>query len=413
MFDWLKKLLGRDRQPTTPPDPNAPPKAEPAKASPRWVDVLRWAIWIGMFVAAVGGFVLQWKNDGKLPPLPDIPPPPIQQAGPSPDGPPSYSMGWTRDDAATEAVADSLTFKTFADTPAGQDDAPLPRAVYLWHAYRKLTGKNPPVRNQNPTGSCVAHGTNRAIERTMEVAVANGANYELRRFVEEVTYAGSRVNIGKGRIRGDGSVGAWAAKFVVEYGALPETTVGRYDLTKYDADRCRQWGYNGIPADVMAEAKKYPVGDATRVTTWAGAKKAMANGSAIAVCSDVGFNKPGTMFGFVEPAARDANGCCKPNGEWAHCMCIDGYHTDDAGKEWAHVENSWGPNAHTGPVGWGEPNTSGFWTDAATAERMIKQEAWTFSAVKGFPKKRVELDWFVRTQTRRQFADQFALALAP
>ena len=37
----------------------------------------------------------------------------------------------------------------------------------------------------------------------------------------EVIYGGSRVEIGGGRIRGDGSIGAWAARWVRDYGVVP------------------------------------------------------------------------------------------------------------------------------------------------------------------------------------------------
>ena len=48
-----------------------------------------------------------------------------------------------------------------------------------------------------------------------------------------------------GRVRGDGSVGAWAARFVSEYGVVERGVVGRHDLRKYDEVLCREFGRLG------------------------------------------------------------------------------------------------------------------------------------------------------------------------
>lgn len=338
-------------------------------------------------------------------------PVPIQTPPPAP----FYGEGWSPDPDAVNAVLATLPQPKFAATPAGQGADPLPPSAYLWQTHKKLTGLLPPVHNQNPLGSCVSFGTARAITRSLagEIAI-NGGNFELKEVSEEPIYAGSRIEIGGGRIgRGDGSVGAWAAKFVTTYGALPKAVFGRYDLTKYDPQRAKQWGMPGygVPDDLEADTKKFPAGSATQVASWAEAKRALANHYGIAICSNVGFNKPGTPRGYVDPATRDSRGVCLPFGRWDHCMCLDGYHTDENGKEWGHIENSWSATAHQGPVGWGEPNTSGFWTSAEVIDGMLKQgDSWAYSAVKGFPGKR--LDWFVKKSRPLQDAETL-FALAP
>jgi len=125
-----------------------------------------------------------------------------------------YATGWTQNDEAVKEVSQTLAFPTFADTPAARvaEDS-LPQSVYLWQAERAITGQNPPVKNQGQVGSCVSFGTNTAIERTIAVQIAKrNANAKFFRCVEEVTYGGSRYEIGGGKISGDGSVGAWAAQ---------------------------------------------------------------------------------------------------------------------------------------------------------------------------------------------------------
>lgn len=321
-------------------------------------------------------------------PQPAPPPPVLQQMPPPADAP---AFGWVDDQPAVQAAAATLEFPRFADTPAGKTQDELPDHAYLWDAYRDLFGRPPPPQNQNPVGSCVSFGTSRAMERSLSWAIVHeAAPFKFEQFREEVIYAVSRVDIGGGRMGGDGSVGAWAAKGATEVGHLPAGTYGSYDLTKYDPTRCRQWGSRGVPADLKAELAKYKTGSTSQVKTWAEAKKSLAQGYGIAVCSNQGFAK-----------ARDANGVCRPEGNWAHCMSLDGYHVDKAtGKEYGHIENSWGTSYHTGPVGWGDPSPAGFWAESSVVDRMLKaKDSWNFSIVRGFPRRRV--DWVQRVEPER------------
>lgn len=294
---------------------------------------------------------------------------------------PVYHTGWVNNPDVVAQVAAAEQFKVFSDTPAGRMGEALPDSVYLWKHYETLFARPPPSKNQNPIGSCVSFGTNTAIERTMayEIAVLKKP-LKFKFICEEVTYAGSRVEVGGGRISGDGSVGAWAAKFVKEWGVIARepTADGKYDLTNYDPARCRKWGRDGVPDDLEPLAREHPVQSITQVKDWEEAKKALAQGYGIAICSNQGFSMQ-----------RDARGVCRPSGSWAHCMALDGYQVE-GGSEYGHIENSWGANAHTGPVGWGNPPPSGFWTDSRTIDRMLKQgDSWAFSVVKGFPARKI------------------------
>lgn len=317
--------------------------------------------------------------------------------------------GWVNDPEEVRRTAGDLPTKVFADTPAGQT-RDLPPYVYLWHAHKKLLGKNPPEKDQNPTGSCVGFGTTTAIERTLaaEIVMRGGHASEFAHFSEEVTYAGSRVEANGGTCpirNGDGSNGSWAAKWATKYGMVPKGKYGSIDLTEYSASRARAWNYSGVPDELEPTAKKFPVKDATRITNWADAKKALANGYGIQVASSQGFARQ-----------RDANGVCRAQGNWAHSMCLDGYHTQ-GGREYGHIENSWSKmNYHTGPVGWGEPTAAGFWADADVIDRMLREgDSWAYSGAVGFPAKRVPLNWDVRATPSRPLRpcdahESFALA---
>ena len=301
------------------------------------------------------------------------------------------AQGWVREPEEVARVVAANKVKSFAATPAGAvSEADLPAHVYLWEAHRKATGHDPENKNQGGVGSCVSFGTNTAIERTMVAEIAAGGPFQFKRIAEEVTYGGSRVEIGKGRIRGDGSVGAWAAKFVQQYGVVSREPHGKYDLTEYDEARCRSWGRAGVPNDLEPIAREHPVKEIAPVANWSEAKHALASGYGIAVCSDQGFSM-----------RRDSRGVAAPRGSWAHCMALDGYHVDADGREYGHIENSWGPTAHTGPTGWGNPPSSGFWAEAKVIDGMLRQgDSWAFSAVAGFPARRI--DWTVQATPRRR-----------
>ena len=316
----------------------------------------------------------------------------------------AFATGWQQDDEQSDAIAASLEFPSFATTAAGQANDPLPDHVYQWEAYFALFARPPPCKDQNPIGSCVGFGTTTGVERMQAVQiVAQNKPFEFKHLCEEFTYAGSRHEIGQDRIKGDGSNGGWAAEWVKKGGMIPREVVGKYDLTKYDPERCRAWGRTGAPDDLEPIAREHIVGDITRVETWTQAKKCLASGYGISMCSDVGFNKPGTRWGYVDPATRDSRGICNANGQWNHCMILDGYHVDVDGNEYGHVENSWGPQAHAGPVGWGNPTTAGFWTSAETIQRMLsKRDSWAFSDLRGFPARKV--DWRVMGEISRSYA---------
>lgn len=301
--------------------------------------------------------------------------------------------GWIADPDAVVLVSAELPIKVFADTPAGavmMED--LPKSVYGWKAYETLFARPPPIKDQSDIGSCVSFGTNTAVERTLaaEIVRRKGQSAEWTRFVEEATYGGSRVEVGGGRIRGDGSIGAWAAQFVTKWGMVPRKQYPTRDLTSYSTALCRDWGQRGVPDEFEAVARKFPVKSFVQVKSWDEAKKACAQDYFIAVCSNQGFARN-----------RDANGVARASGSWAHCMAIDGYHTE-GGREYGHVVNSW-DKYFTGPNGWGNPQEDSFWAEASVIDRMLRQgDSWAFSGVTGFPARK-PLDWNVHRISPRDW----------
>lgn len=319
------------------------------------------------------------------------------------DGSPPPSQGWISNPEEVASIVANMPVKTFGDTPAGKIlSADMPRFVYGWKAYENMFARPPPVKNQGQVGSCVGFGSGTAIERTLsnEIVRNKGNRSEWTRFAEEVTYGGSRVEIGGGKIRGDGSVGAWAAKFATTYGMVPRKQYPGKDLSTYSESLCREWGNKGVPPEFEAIAKQFPVKSFVQVKVWEELKAALAQGYFVAICSNQGFAN-----------TRDANGVAQARGNWGHCLACDGYQITDDKREYAHLVNSWGTDWISGPTGWGNPGPEGFWAESAVVDRMLKQgDSWAFSGVTGFPSRK-PLTWDVSLPVPlRHRRDPFALA---
>lgn len=330
-------------------------------------------IGIALVVGAFAGFFLR----------PAPAPQALIQSVPVPVG----SMGWVSDPEAVAAVVASLPVKSFSDTPAFR--GPEPDQVFLWEAARKALGKLIPCRNQGAVGSCVSFGSACAIEYLECVQIAvEGRQEEYKDISQEVIYGGSRVQIGGGRIRGDGSVGAWAVQFGQKYGEVARGKYPGIDLTAYSEQTCRQMGRNGVPADLLTVAKDRIIKSGTPVKNIEECRKALASGYPVTVASDQGFSM-----------SRDRDGFAAARGTWGHQMCILGYQKGLRPGFW--IQNSWGSDAFSGPAGAGNPPDGGFWADANVVEGMLEQgDSWAYADLNGFPRRQLD-DWFTRLPIKR------------
>lgn len=307
---------------------------------------------------------------------------------------PNFPNGWVEPEpSAIQEIKKGLEFPEFAQTPAYKackDDFGVdPKEVYLWKAWLAVDGKLPPPRNQGNIGSCVGNGTASGIETSWAVEIASNnklkANPPPHWFSAEVVYGISRVDIGGKRIRGDGSVGAWAVKGSKDVGMAQRKKYDSVDLTNYSVSTCRKFGDNGIPEDVRKECKEHPIKDYSQVKTVAECYASLENGYAVVVCSGQGFS-----------SRRDKDGFCAPSGSWAHCMVIIGSRRN-VDRPGFFIWNSWGEDWVSGPKGAGDPPEGGFWADEKVVARMLSQDdSWSVSPVLGFaPRKVDKLDWFV------------------
>jgi hypothetical protein len=422
MFDWIKKVLQTlPHTPSGPADPNAPPAPAPAPVpvtvGPAWLAYLKYALWIAGVVIAVGTFVMQWQVNGKIPDkLPDIPPLPQQVAssvtnahGPTGQG---RTFGWVNDSEARRAAFAARPPIIFSDTPAGKTAMGDLTDTYLWRAVRKAAGKGEtadwyPNIDQGPVGCCVGAGNKHGADVCQGVQVTRDGG-EFKTLSAEVIYGLSRVDIGGGRMRGDGSVGAWAAQAMEKVGVAAMQKYAGDDLTTFSPLRARAYGSRGVPADIKAAAKEHPVKATALVRTWADVQRAVSQGYPVPVCSDVGFEDANGS-----PGTRDSQGFVRARGTWPHCMCLIGVRGGD--RPGAFCLNSWGDDAHHGPRVPADAPAAGFWVDAATVERMVSQgDSFSLSDMTTFPSRK--LDWVVnaRPLQPRRVADPLGVfALAP
>jgi len=285
--------------------------------------------------------------------------------------------GWIDDPAAVAAVAESLPMPTWGDTPASAlsiDDTPT--EVLGWRLANSANGGKPfPWGNQGNCPSCVSFGTAHAILLTLAAEKLAFDGDDLTMPAPEVIYGGSRVQIGGGRLRGGGSIGAWAGDFVQKFGFLPQTKIGSIDLSTYSIDRCNSYGRSGVPKELLEAASGHTVAGITQIRNFNEACCAMAQGFFIAVCSNRGF-----------VGKRDDKGFIAPRGTWNHCMGLAGYRR--TGRAGGFILNSWGPDAHMGGKSHPDMPTNGFWVEADVLDRMFAQDdTWAFSRVNGFQLK--------------------------
>lgn len=290
--------------------------------------------------------------------------------------------GWRNLPTEVEQVLARLPMPAFAEVGSELIRSASADEVFLWDACKRVTGNHLPAHDQDGVGCCVGEGFSSAVEYLQCVGIAlKSDNEEFAPISSEVIYALSRVEVGGGRLRGDGSIGAWAADAVTKFGVLPRRSFAQHDLTKFDPKLARHWGQLGLPDELEPEALKHPVKTVSLVKSFAEARAAIGNGYPVTVCSNQGFSM-----------TRDRDGFCSPRGTWMHCMCFIG--AVGGHRPGLCCLQSWGENVPNGPIGIGDHPSCSFWVDAETADRMLKQgDSWALSSFVGFPARK--LDWIV------------------
>ena len=306
----------------------------------------------------------------------------------------SHLSGWQANADEVNRIASTMPQPCFMNgTPRGTDP------VLLYEIYREVAGEDD--LGAQGIGDCVSWGFKHLVDyiQATEIhreindlsAVQGLTGEELRRATEkklygfqmsssEVIYALSRVEVGGQRgSRRDGSVGAWAAKAIQQYGTISYKRLEELGQGgAYDAKRAKNWGASGLPDDLEPEAFKHVVGTTSLVTNFADAAHLIENGYGVAVCSDVGFEnaRRGSQ------TARDEQGFATPRGTWKHCMFFNAVRYDRPGL---CLVNQWPLGAFTGPLALNQPKNS-FWVDEKYVNTMLGQrDSWTASGHRGYP----------------------------
>lgn len=232
--------------------------------------------------------------------------------------------------------------------------------------------------NQGACGSCVAFGAALACDILMATDIVTNRKRRPAGRTDPMTiYWGSRVEIGGGQIRGEGSVGVWACKYLKEYGAVEQRPYPGIDLSRYDESICcGQNSRRGVPDHLEPIARTYPVKAYAQVSTFDGAVAALDAGYPVTVASNQGFSRQ-----------LDQSGFARASGTWNHQMCVVGYELSPQPCLW--IANSWGPYYSGGPAGWSPAVKK---VHRRTCDQMLAQgDSWSLSDFSWFQPKGLDL----------------------
>lgn len=254
------------------------------------------------------------------------------------------------------------------------------RVVRLWkYLERAQSGPFSPFHQK--IGDCVSQAGIMGGQTLSAVQSVTGFEEYSGLLSTEVAYGGSRIDIGEGVIRGDGSTGVWMANFLKKFGILKRGEYGEHDLTNYRPDLAKLWGRKGVPAELKRLSKAHPIKSITLLDGgFNQACELIASGYPVAICSNRGFS-----------SRRDKDGFLSPWGIWMHAMLAIGFRT--VGRRGLCIVNSWGPDWVSGGLGkYGTP-TGGFWIDDHVADNMLGQgDSFAYSDLVGFPRRELDYD---------------------
>lgn len=294
-------------------------------------------------------------------------------------------FGWVDRPADVADAMALMPMPVFASAAPHLKHSGDKKTVLAWKAFESVMGKPFPVYEQE-IGDCTSWGAIIAAQNlACTQSLVNKAETLPGELATEPVYAASRVEIGGGRIgTEDGSLGAWVAKALTDYGTLLRKKYGNIDLTTYSGNRAREWGMpnKGMPDEIEPQSRQNPVRTASLVRTWEEVCDGFANGYQVFVCSSVGFK---------DQSSRDRNGFLRPNGRWDHCMPIIGV-IQDSQRPAAVIYNQWG-RWLSGPRPYDIPECS-FLAAPEVINTILRQgDSWMVSGYVGFPAQQLPETW--------------------
>ena len=252
--------------------------------------------------------------------------------------------------------------------------------VRLWEAVIAKNGGHLTYAPQQ-VGDCVSHAFTHAGDYLECVDLETGEQREFHRLYPPYTYGVSRVDVGKGKIKGDGSCMAWAVKGAKEHGVLRADAAG---CPPYSGAIARAWGKSGPPAEFRAVARDARIQESSQVTSASAVRDAICNGYPVPFgAGKIGFDK------VVERKGRLV--ADPPSGSWAHAQVVIGYDGSTGVEEPLFcILNSWGPLAGGKSPTDGSPPGS-YWITARSMDFIAKQgDAFAISGFTGFKARKID-----------------------
>ena len=285
--------------------------------------------------------------------------------------------GWIHDPEAVSRALAGMPAPFFAEAASHLARSGAGKTALLYKAYRDVNGGRYIDYPAQTIGDCVSHGFGHGVDllAAVQITIARSPE-EFKPTATEAIYGMARVDVGGQRgSRSDGAVGAWAAKAVSTLGTVNRELVG-----PYNGRRAKEWGAQGVPAEIASKAAAHKVRTTSLVSSYEELEDALSNGYPVTVCSNQGFS-----------LQRDSEGFCSARGHWAHCMLIVGVRADS--RPGACIFQSWGNDVPSGPLALEQPPNS-FWADKQVVERMLSMEdSWSLSSFEGYPAQVLPAKW--------------------
>jgi hypothetical protein len=257
--------------------------------------------------------------------------------------------------------------------PVWQDNATA--RVCQWEDVIAANGGTMPVNIRQTVGDCSSRGPAHGLERHLAANSPRGPP-TYRRIAPHWLYGAGREWTGKGIFRGgDGCNVAYIAKAAHDFGILFQDDPG---VPPYEGSTIRKWGNSGPPEALKAIAAERRVKTVSLLKTVNDVRDAVCNRYGVATGGSWG--TADNKSGFRQ---QDGRWVARRNDRWAHVVCIDGYDGSVPGKQYFHIQNSWGETFHPEPVDLSPKG--GFWVEAADVLYMVNDgDTWAFSDVDGF-----------------------------
>lgn len=287
--------------------------------------------------------------------------------------PDAARFGWAGPEAVQQAAPIVAAMPDFELTGVRRDNS---RAnVRLWRFARQVNGGVDLPTFRQEIGDCVSMGAANAVNYLACTQIArDGHASDYHAAFPPYIYGTSRHQIGHDRLgRSDGSVGAWAAEAVRQFGVLAADSSG---VPAYSGSVATQWGLAGPPDEFVSRAAPFRVRTVAPVKSAGAVRDAVCNGYPVTIASDWG--------GLMKPPIVDGRFVNRRATTWNHQMCVIGYDGESGREPYFYVLNSWGATAHGTPPDDAVPG--GFWVRTRDMESIVAQgDSFAYSSFDGFP----------------------------